>query len=76
MLTMEEAMRQTGKLPFAAGSIVKGTIIEVGPKEIESLARPDTREQIVKTFKGLGYRYVSLDLEGYATGKMNCDLAQ
>jgi len=34
MLTMEEAMRQTGKLPFAAGSIVKGTIIEVGPKEV------------------------------------------
>ena len=27
-------MRQTGKLPFAAGSIVKGTIIEVGPKEV------------------------------------------
>jgi hypothetical protein len=34
MLTMEEAMRQTGKLPFAAGSIVKGTIIEIGPKEV------------------------------------------
>jgi small subunit ribosomal protein S1 len=31
---MEEAMRQTGKLPFAAGSIVKGTIIEVGSKEV------------------------------------------
>ena len=34
MLTMEEAMRQTGKLPFAAGSIVKGTVIEVGSKEV------------------------------------------
>jgi small subunit ribosomal protein S1 len=34
MLTMEEAMRQTGKLPFAAGSIVKGTVIEIGPKEV------------------------------------------
>jgi small subunit ribosomal protein S1 len=31
---MEEAMKQTGKLPVAAGSIVKGTIIEVGPKEV------------------------------------------
>ncbi len=27
-------MRQTGKLPFAAGNIVKGTIIEVRPKEV------------------------------------------
>src|SRR5258705_544979 len=33
MLTMEEAMKQTGALPFAAGSIVKGIIIEVRPKE-------------------------------------------
>src|SRR5712672_2255253 len=33
MLTMEEAMRQTGALPFAAGNIVKGIIIEVRPKE-------------------------------------------
>jgi small subunit ribosomal protein S1 len=34
MLTMEEAMRQTGSLPFAAGNIVKGKIIEVRPKEV------------------------------------------
>ncbi len=33
MLTMEEALRQAGKMPFAAGNIVKGTIIEVGAKE-------------------------------------------
>ncbi len=33
MLTMEEAMKQTGALPFAAGNIVKGKIIEVRPKE-------------------------------------------
>jgi small subunit ribosomal protein S1 len=34
MLTMEEAMRQSGKLPVAAGSIVKGTIIELGAKDV------------------------------------------
>lgn len=33
MLTMEEALRQAGKPPFAAGNIVKGTIIEIGAKE-------------------------------------------
>jgi small subunit ribosomal protein S1 len=31
---MEEAMKQTGALPFAPGNIVKGTIIEVRPKEV------------------------------------------
>lgn len=34
MMTMEEAMKQTGALPFAPGNIVKGTIIEVRPKEV------------------------------------------
>jgi len=34
MLTMEEAMKQTGSLPFAAGNIVKGKIIELRPKEV------------------------------------------
>src|SRR5512141_1049880 len=34
MLTMEEALKQRGALPFAAGNIVKGTIIEVRPKEV------------------------------------------
>ena len=34
MLTMEEAMKQRGTMPFAAGNIVKGAIIEVRPKEV------------------------------------------
>src|SRR6476469_3478372 len=33
MLTMEEAMRQSA-MRFAAGEIVKGTVIEVRPKEV------------------------------------------
>jgi len=33
MLTMEEALKQSGTQPFAAGNIVKGRIIEVRPKE-------------------------------------------
>src|SRR6266404_6287512 len=33
MLTMEEALKQSNKR-FAAGEIVKGTIIEVRPKEV------------------------------------------
>ena len=31
---MEEALRQKGAMPFATGNIVKGTIIEVRPKEV------------------------------------------
>src|ERR1700733_2507419 len=34
MLTMEEAMKQSGKSLVAQGEIVKGTVIEVRPKEV------------------------------------------
>src|SRR6476619_3727123 len=34
MLTMEEALKQSGGMPFAAGNIVKGKVIEVRPKEV------------------------------------------
>jgi small subunit ribosomal protein S1 len=34
MLTMEEALKQSGKSLVAQGEIVKGTIIEVRPKEV------------------------------------------
>src|SRR4051812_40779647 len=34
MLTMEEALKQSGAQRFAAGSIVKGNVIEVRPKEV------------------------------------------
>ncbi|MCW5553245.1 MAG: 30S ribosomal protein S1 [Verrucomicrobiae bacterium] len=34
MLTMEEALRQSSAIRFAAGEIVKGTVIEVRPKEV------------------------------------------
>ena len=34
MITMEEALKQRGAQPFAAGNIVKGIIIEIRPKEV------------------------------------------
>ena len=31
----------------------------------------DTREQISKRFKAIGYSYVTLDLDGFRSGSMN-----
>jgi len=45
--------------------------IEVLPEQIETLARAGFRQELTKRFKELGFRYVSLDLEGYKTGNMN-----
>ena len=44
--------------------------IELGKEEMVKLT-PLIADKIVKKLKSLGYRYVTLDLEGYRTGSMN-----
>jgi pyridinium-3,5-biscarboxylic acid mononucleotide sulfurtransferase len=43
--------------------------IEVEPAEIARLV--SERERVVEALQSAGYRFVSLDLEGYATGSLN-----
>src|SRR6266851_6867661 len=43
--------------------------IEVDPAEIARLV--SERERVVSALRSAGYRFVSLDLEGYATGSLN-----
>jgi uncharacterized protein len=45
--------------------------IEVPEDEIERLVRPDVRRAVVEHLRGLGYRYVTLDLRGFRSGSMN-----
>ena len=50
---------------------IHGTIarIEVLPDEFEKLLQ--NRTQIVTAFKGYGFSYITMDLQGYRTGSMN-----
>jgi uncharacterized protein len=45
--------------------------IEVLPEYIQRFCEPALREQIIVKAKSLGYKYVTLDLEGYRRGSMN-----
>lgn len=45
--------------------------IEVGKEQIDLLLDLDKRQTVVSILKGVGYQYVSLDLEGYLTVAMN-----
>jgi uncharacterized protein len=45
--------------------------IEVDPQEIGRIAEKPIREQISAEFKKLGYKYVTLDLQGYRSGSLN-----
>jgi uncharacterized protein len=48
--------------------------IEVPPAEIEELVRPEIRAQVTRGLHALGYRYVTLDLDGYRMGSLNADI--
>jgi uncharacterized protein len=45
--------------------------IEIVPDEFEKLMQPEIRKEIVEKFYGLGFTYVTMDLQGYRTGSMN-----
>ncbi len=45
--------------------------LEVPAASIERLASVDTRTQVVRELKQLGFRYVTLDLEGFRSGSLN-----
>lgn len=45
--------------------------IEVLPGELERLMQRELRKQVADKIKHMGFRYVTLDLEGYRSGSMN-----
>jgi uncharacterized protein len=48
--------------------------IEVSLDQLPRLAEPQFRRQVVEQLKSLGFRYVSLDLEGFRSGSLNAVL--
>jgi uncharacterized protein len=45
--------------------------VELGPDELARALDPPTRDAIVQGLKAVGYRYVTLDLQGYRMGSLN-----
>jgi len=45
--------------------------IEIAPDELPRALTPAMAEKFAEIFRGLGFRYVTLDLEGYRQGSMN-----
>ena len=48
--------------------------IEVSKEEIKKLFNNGTSEKISKRLKEIGFKYITVDLEGYRTGSMNLTL--
>ncbi|HVP79253.1 MAG TPA: ATP-dependent sacrificial sulfur transferase LarE [Thermodesulfobacteriota bacterium] len=45
--------------------------IEILPEEMGRLMNGSLREKVVDHLKGIGYRYITLDLQGFRSGSMN-----
>ena len=45
--------------------------IEVQPKDIENILNKEILNSIALELKSLGYKYITLDIEGYKVGSLN-----
>ena len=67
----EDAIRALGFRQFRVrhhGDIVR---IEIASEEMEKALNPAVAAQFAATFKALGFKFVTLDLEGFRSGSMN-----
>lgn len=70
----EDAIRALGFRQFRVrfhGDVVR---IEVAPEELVRALTPEMARRFTEIFKGLGFHYVTLDLEGYRQGSLNAVL--
>lgn len=45
--------------------------IEIGREEFEKVLKPDLIDNVRTSFKAFGFKYITLDLEGFRSGSMN-----
>lgn len=45
--------------------------LEVDPRDIVKFAEENVRDRIVQYFKSLGFKHITLDMEGYSMGSLN-----
>ncbi len=67
----EEEIKALGFRQFRTrfhGELVR---IEIAPDELPRALKVETTRQLTAIFKRLGYKYVTLDLEGYRQGSLN-----
>ena len=72
----EEFLRRLGLLEFRVRHHDTIARIEVQPRDIERIAAEPIRSQIVDKIKSLGFKFVTVDLQGFRSGSLNEPLSQ
>jgi len=67
----EQALRDLGFRVFRVRHHDDVARIEIAREEMARAMEPEISASIVRQLKAAGYRYVSLDLQGYRTGSLN-----
>ena len=68
----EQWLRQRGlrtlRVRYHKGDLAR---IEVSPNDLPRLVELEVRGELITTFRSLGFKFVTLDLEGFRSGSMN-----
>jgi uncharacterized protein len=67
----EEKLREMGFRVFRVRHHDSLVRLEFGPEDLEKALNPEMASILATKFKSLGFKYVTLDLEGYRTGSAN-----
>jgi uncharacterized protein len=70
----EDALRGLGFRQFRVRHHGETVRLEIAPEELPRALTPEMAATFTRTFKALGYTYVTLDLEGFRSGSMNAVL--
>lgn len=67
----EEVLRLLGFREFRVRVHEEIVRLEIAPDEMPRALNVETAEKLAKEFKNIGFKYVTLDLQGYRSGSMN-----
>ncbi len=72
----EEFLRSLGFVEFRVRHHDTIARIEVNPKDIERVTTELVRSKIVEKLKSLGFKFVTIDLQGFRSGSLNEPLSE
>jgi uncharacterized protein len=67
----EEILREFGFREFRVRHHDTLVRLEIAPAEMDRVLRKEVIEELAKRFRDLGFKYVTLDLQGFRSGSMN-----
>ena len=67
----EEILREFGFREFRVRHHDTLVRLEIAPAELDRVLRREVIEQLAARFRELGFKYVTLDLQGFRSGSMN-----